>query len=91
MLDGEFRPLPFAGDRRVPGHRFRRHLEVAVRSVQEALPALRQVLEHQAGRRGRRPVQGAPAGTGTILDVEAAIENCGVSLVLPLNPTIAIT
>ena len=39
--------LPLAGDRTVSRHRLRRHLEVAVAAIQEALSSLRQSLEHQ--------------------------------------------
>lgn len=64
------RDLPLAGDRRVPGHRFRRHFEIAVRPIQEALPALREVLEHQTGGGRSGPVEGTPAGTSPIFNVE---------------------
>lgn len=62
--------LPFARDGRIPRHRLGRHLEVAVRPVQEALPPLWQVLQNQPRRGGGRTVERAPAGTGSILHVK---------------------
>lgn len=43
--------LPFAGNGRVSGHGLGWHFEIRVGPVEERLPALRQILQHQPGRR----------------------------------------
>lgn len=67
--------LPFAGDRRVPGHGLGRNLEIRVGPIQERLAALWQVLQYQpGGRRRAATVQRRSAGAraGSIFHVKAA-------------------
>lgn len=69
------RGLPFAGDGRIPGHGLRRNFKIRIGPVQKRLPALRQVLKHQTGRRRRAPaVQWRSARTraGSIFHIKTA-------------------
>lgn len=66
--------LPFARYRRIARHRLRRHLEIAIRPVEEALPSLGEVLQDEAGRWGCSPIEGTSSGTRSILHIETEIK-----------------
>lgn len=75
--------LPFTSDGRISGHRFWRHLEIAIGTIEKAFPTLWQVLEHQTSRWRSTAVERTTAGTSTIFDIktEKTIKN-SVKIVL---------